>query len=272
MLIIYGKKTKLVAQGYVADYCPLCRKICSFRLNEVRVVTHIYYIGIGSGEPSGYEKECLSCSSSFAADRSLYRPSLNPGLPLDKLEKQTFPELREVYAEELELEEKIKRGELGPDDRISALCQTIGAECYNYEKFLTDGAFVPNDLKFGCLVPLALMFISFFGIMMFEKSVLGSFFAGVFMLAGFGGFLTYVILRLSARRRYARNISAARIAAGFRPVGPDLREIKAALSRFSGNGTTVVKYLSAELLMDQLHKLPAWRKAPQKLANRKPAG
>lgn len=260
MLIIYGKKKKLVFKGFVADLCPMCRKICSFRLNEVRMVGHLYYIAYGSGEPSGYEKECTICKSTFDADRSLYRPNLNPGMPLDKLEKQTFPNLREFYKDELELEQRINAGTLSPDDNISALCQIIATECYSYENFLAAGAFAPNDLKFGCLIPLATMFVSFFGIIIFENTFMASFFAGVLMLTGLGGFLVYIILRLTARRRFARSISLPRIAVGIRSIKPDLKEIKTAFARISGSAKTLLSYLSPELLLTELKKFPAQRK------------
>lgn len=250
MLIIYGKKKKLVFKGFVADWCPMCRKICSFRLNEVRMVRHIYFASIGSGEPAGFEKECLTCHSCFDAERSLYRPNLNPGLPLDKLEKQTFPNLREHYKDEIELETRKRNGALGPEEKVSALCQIIAIECYNYETFLTNGAFAPNDLKFGCLIPVAVMIVSILGITIFGKSSISSFLALTFMLAGIGGLLAYISLRLTARRRFAKNISAPRIAAAFRSIKPNQKEINAALKRFSGNGTSLIQYLSPDLLLN----------------------
>lgn len=260
MLIIYGKKKKLVFMGFVADLCPICHKICSFRLNEAQMVSHLYYVAYGSGEPSGYEKECTICKSSFEADRSLYRPNMNPGLPLDKLEKQTFPNLREFYKDELELEQRIKTGTLSPGDNFSAICQIIATECYSYQKFLAAGAFAPNDLKFGCLIPLVTMFVSFFGIIIFENTFMASFFAGILMLTGFGGFLAYIILRLTARRRFARSISLPRMAVGIRSIKPGLKEIKMAFAKISGSNTTLLSYLSPELVMTELQKFPALRK------------
>jgi hypothetical protein len=125
MFIVWGKKVVHRKIGYVADFCPLCREPKPFLLNRVGVVGHVYYISFGEGQLAGYERVCQSCKTRLKAEPSRYSATPAKFTGMEDLCQQTFPGLREAYAERLGMEEKLRRapGLLSVDERRSMIGQ-----------------------------------------------------------------------------------------------------------------------------------------------------
>ena len=110
MFIVWGRKITREALGYVADFCPVCRAQQTFELVAVRSTNHIYYIGLGTGQLLGYERQCCDCGTPFKANPAAYASVLQNRLPLDEVKRQTFPKLDEATRSELALMERIRSG------------------------------------------------------------------------------------------------------------------------------------------------------------------
>jgi len=119
MFIVWGRKLVYRKVGYVADFCPMCRKASSFEFKRVGSAGHVYYITAGEGQLVGYERICTTCSTTFNAKQIGYASVAQELLPLPELIAATFPNLYEVIKERLELEEKVRLDPLAlpPGDR-----------------------------------------------------------------------------------------------------------------------------------------------------------
>jgi hypothetical protein len=107
--ITWGTKTKLRKVGYVADFCPICRRVTPFLLLKITSVKHIQDISFGQGETVGYTARCRCCPLPILTDIGRYQ-STNPQLPpdLDTLIVNTFPAVNEHHRDRLALEREIK--------------------------------------------------------------------------------------------------------------------------------------------------------------------
>jgi hypothetical protein len=120
MFIVWGRKHVYRKQGYVADFCPICREPRAFELKRVGSASHIYYISVGEGQLVGYERTCLTCRTPARAEPSTYASvakTLPAGLP--ELQAQTYPNLAAALSERLALEERVRTApsSLQPEER-----------------------------------------------------------------------------------------------------------------------------------------------------------
>ena len=119
VFIVWGKKHVYKNLGYVADFCPICRRPRQFMLSRIGLASHVYYVTAGQGELVNHERTCQKCESLFNADPANYQTPSKKMLPTADLMKATFPSLLEVYKDRLELEEKVKKAPnlLTPQER-----------------------------------------------------------------------------------------------------------------------------------------------------------
>jgi hypothetical protein len=109
VFIVWGRKIKRQMLGFVADFCPLCRKSNAFKLERIGSARHVYYISFGEGELVGYERTCIECGTPIEAVPSSYSAVAERLAPLGELKYQTYPSLDQVVADRMFLEERIRR-------------------------------------------------------------------------------------------------------------------------------------------------------------------
>ncbi|RQP24133.1 hypothetical protein [Piscinibacter terrae] len=110
MIIVWGKKHVRRSLGYVADFCPICRRPSAFNLRRVGLAGHVYYISLGEGDLVGHERTCKRCDTPFEADPGRYRGPAKKLAPLKELIAQTFPDLGTVWRERIEFENQLQQG------------------------------------------------------------------------------------------------------------------------------------------------------------------
>ena len=108
MFIVWGKTIKRRKQGFVADYCAVCRDLRTFQLNRVGSASHLYYISLGQGELVGYERVCGVCSTSVEADPHRYPDVAKTSRPATDLLSETFPNYYSVYRDAIERDKRLR--------------------------------------------------------------------------------------------------------------------------------------------------------------------
>jgi len=112
MFIVWGKRVMRKKQGYVADFCPMCRELQTFLLREVRSYSHIYYIPTSANSLVGYERVCQGCKLALhGAPRQYVAAPKKPG-HVREIVGRSFPAFHEVYGERLRVEESLR---ISPD-------------------------------------------------------------------------------------------------------------------------------------------------------------
>jgi len=108
MFIVWGRKLVYRKQGYVADFCPICRVPSAFELKRVGSAGHVYYVSVGEGQLVGYERTCQTCRTPLKAEPSTYASVAHAPAALPALQAQTFPNLTTALSERLALEERVR--------------------------------------------------------------------------------------------------------------------------------------------------------------------
>lgn len=111
ILVFWGTREREKRLGYVADFCPVCRKIRAFEVTRVSTASHIYFIPLERGTFLEHRQKCRSCFTAFTSHLGRYR-AVTPNLQgsMESLVTETFPSIHEVYRERLEIEERVKSG------------------------------------------------------------------------------------------------------------------------------------------------------------------
>jgi len=120
MLIIHGQRRTERMEGFVADFCLICRRESAFKLVRIGQVSHLYGVSIGAGKLQGHTRRCLRCDIECWTDRKRYlatakqfsRADLDVSIRMGQLIQQTIPALRSTMAERMDIEEQIRRGPL----------------------------------------------------------------------------------------------------------------------------------------------------------------
>jgi len=140
MFIVWGRKAVRRSLGHVADFCPMCLAERSFKLARVGMAGHVYYVTAGEGTLVGFERTCGECQCVSATDRQRYQDVSKRPQPLETLIRETFPRLREVYADALAIAQRAREApaQLSAQERMalirapfSALGPKVAAEMVN---------------------------------------------------------------------------------------------------------------------------------------------
>ncbi|MFZ6757951.1 hypothetical protein ACO0K9_12150 [Undibacterium sp. Ji50W] len=109
MVIVWGKKHVFTKLGYVADFCPLCRKPRAFEIKRIGLAGHVYYITVGKGDLVGYERTCQTCKTILNADLADYACVPKKNEPMPALVKMSNPYMLDVLKDRLALEEIVRK-------------------------------------------------------------------------------------------------------------------------------------------------------------------
>ena len=113
MFIVWGEHKKEKSLGYAADFCAMCRELRSFRIHRIGSASHVYGVSFGGGKLVGYSATCQSCGHKMEVDPTGYETlAKRRRTDIGDLERETFPGLREAYAERIALEQDLASGKV----------------------------------------------------------------------------------------------------------------------------------------------------------------
>jgi len=109
MIIVYGRNRFTKFLGYVADYCKTCRRVTEFKVEEVVMAPHVYFIRIGPGSFLGNVQTCNSCKMESDAYTNRFKSISKKRIAsVDQLAQETFPTVYEVFKARLEREARLR--------------------------------------------------------------------------------------------------------------------------------------------------------------------
>ena len=249
MLIIWGEKLVYQKQGYVADFCPQCRKIRSFELNRVGMAGHLYHVTLSEGRFQRYERTCLTCRAVELTELERYVVVAEKMTTLHSLTATTFPNIADVYEERLWLEESIRSTPaLLPPEAKSALMlepflrvspeaqRRIAASELDAETSIT------IVLAITGVVLLARVILSFAP--QFQDAVIWS-------AVGLSGAIIFWQVMISGSR-YLRRLVMPKLAAELQPLKPTEPEIAGVLTELKRRKHILGAKLKAADLLAQI--------------------
>lgn len=110
LFTFYNKETT-EPEGYVADFCPIERRITVCRIDGVYSSKYLNFIRIDRGSRLRNDRICCACGISIPGEAAAYLSyAPDPCIPLSQLEITTHPGVTERNRDLIELASQIRRG------------------------------------------------------------------------------------------------------------------------------------------------------------------
>jgi hypothetical protein len=250
MFIVWGKKPVYHRLGYVAHFCPICRGPKPFEIKRVGSAGHLYYISFGSGELLGYERTCQECGTALQAEPTDHAAIAQRLAPLPELTRQTFPQLEQVFAARLALEEQIRSdpAALSADDR-----QALIRSPFLLMSAKVDQRFARTHIDMGLGLAIAgAVAMTIFGPGMVQLLAPGADSANlvlVFLALGLAGIVWQAI---AARPRFVRRAVLPALARALRPLRPTQHELESIVAELGQLQHKMARRIDVPELQSQL--------------------
>jgi hypothetical protein len=132
IILYWGELPEQYCLGFVAERCPLCRKVQAFRLVDHVLVQHLNYIPTGPGRHLQTTRQCLGCrSETFSRPEEfdeIISPEEAPRLPFPEVLQRTNRRLAAAIQEQHRLEELLRTSPGDLEARRALLDSRLG--CY----------------------------------------------------------------------------------------------------------------------------------------------
>lgn len=248
MFIVWGTKRTERKQGMVADFCPICREARAFQLIRVGLASHIYYLSFGEGKLAGYIIRCSECGVGLGTQATRYaNVEKDPRVSLEVLIRDTFPKLREVYAERLELEGRIRRtrSALSGDDYRRFLMEPFGLLNPLVEQRFANSTQIDRPAGIGCLGTLLIGAAIFFGSMKFSGPTQDKMLLAALIAVVMGCIYTLIQMHLGTGRFYRAKILPPLVKA-LKPLEPTKDDLADCIGRCQSMGLRIGKVAKTE--------------------------
>ncbi len=235
--VVKGKRL-----GWVAEFCAICREL---RPTELRTAIAVR----GGTESSVRGLTCGDCGFERWTQSWVYTaavPDTQDGL--EDLIRRTNPNVRQLYAARLELEELVKDGNLDDEDRRLALREPV--------ELLAPGINdPPGDVWLGyCIMAGFGIFLVFLIASAFApRSAIWVSVTGLTsLLAALGAMLLGILFipfrKPLWRKRYLRKHAYPMLARALRPLNPDPAELRSMIEGMRSLGIQAARHVDSEVL------------------------
>ena len=253
MFIIWGTRNIRRHRGYVADFCAICRAIKPFRVQDITLAHHVFFLPIAKGEVSEQMLTCRSCGQqSFVEPGTRDAFVDDPHADIDTLVRDTNPTLPEDSTDRLVLEEKAKASptQLTPGERTALLTEPFMALSSQVTRRFAPGG-CSNVL--GALALLVGLFLACLWIVyngeakggMYALVTVGGVFAAVLVLYALWSFAT-------SKRRYMKRRVVPLLAQALAPLEPTQAELAEVLDALEADGHKIGEKVKPEWVLEAI--------------------
>ncbi len=249
MYIFWGRKLVYRKQGYVADFCPICREPRAFKLQRVGSAGHVYNISVGEGRLVGYQRTCRTCRTPVKCELSTYASVAKAPAELPELLAQTYPNLESAWRDRLALEERVRNAltSLQPDERQELIRDPFIALSTKVERYFASSRVHWRDILM-ILIAFVVMAIGSVTVGMIAPAAMDY---GIVFFMAVGFAMVIMQIRATGRRYMVREIVPA-LASALAPLKPTREEIDAALSELHRTQLRLVQKLPVKALFSRL--------------------
>lgn len=254
MFIVHGTKRKVRRLGWVADFCPICRRPQQFELSRVGLASHLYFISFGEGKLVGYARRCDSCHITLNADDTRYATiSKQRATDFADLAARTMPDMPEKLGERLLLEKRIAEQPHSLDPRARA---EVIAEPFHIADTLLEArearsTEMDRPAGIGCLGTILIFAGMVLGAIYIPKRMENTFFGVMGVALVIGAIYTFVQTNL-APRRYLNSKIIPLLAKALRPLRPTRDEITETLARCKQSGRIIARRVKLDRLWREI--------------------
>ena len=254
MLIHIGNKRVERRQGYIADFCPMCRELRKFELIRISHATAFYGVPLGQGKLLTFTIRCERCGVWMPVGENRYTDlKADRDADLDRLAARTFPSLRQLYAERLELERMILRqaGSLPGGIRMQLMIEPFKSVAWMVEDAYAGQVPLDAPSGIGCLLALGIPGGLFFtGCLVKSLSMQARDWLLLASVISFLVLAAYALVQFGLRpRRYLRRRITPLLALALRPLAPSREELESCLQEMQKEAPSLTANLSPEELL-----------------------
>ncbi len=250
MFIVWGKKRVERSLGFVVDFCPICRAATAFQVSRVGMAGHVYYISFGEGELAGHTARCRECGTAKSVDATKYSTFEKQGdVDIERLIQITYPNFRNVYAERLDMENKLQSQQtFSPPDREAWLMEPFEYLSNKVEAKYSSTQF-DKESGVGCLGTILLTALLWTASLTLWQTGLAHdrILIGMAIVAGAGLIYTLTQLGLAPSRSVRRDVMP-QLAGALRPLNPSRQEVTQCLAKLKTAGFKIGKKVNDEKL------------------------
>lgn len=254
MFIVYGKKRKVRRLGWVADFCPICRRPQAFEISRIGMASHIYYISFGEGDLAGHIMRCGECDTSLSSEESRYA-TICEKRPVDfaELAARTMPDMPERLGERLAIEKRIAEApdSVEPDIRAGAILESFRIADGLLEEKLAKGTEMDRPAAIGCFGSLLAIAVMIIAAAYLPKKSTDLILGILGAVVGIGFIYTFVQLGF-APRRFVNGRIVPLLTRALRPLQPTRDELAAALDRCKQAKMKIGRRMKLESLWSEL--------------------
>jgi hypothetical protein len=254
MFIFWGTKAVIRKLGSVADFCPICREIRNFQISRIGMAGHLYGLSFGQGRLVGHQKICSRCGVELTADAAIYKdiPKKSQDAGTTQLINDTFPNIRQYYADRFSLEDQVTRqpGQIDAQTRFALIKEPFLLLAPIVEKRFSA---VHIDRSVGAALVLTIMaflavsyiFNAFFPLAFEQK-------ANAFLITLGIGIAAVGVQGFKSAGRFMRKAIYPKISLALRPLNPSQQELEAVFAELKRSGFKLSKKAKLKDLLPEL--------------------
>jgi len=259
MLIIWGEKKTLRREGYVAEFCPVCRDIRCFSLTRVGVTGHMWYISFSKGRLAGHYATCTECGYRNGVDALNYiSKAKSRKTPLPELIQRTFPSIHRMRGQSLEYALMVRSGDLPEHHRIEEIVRSISL--FDHQIRL-----MPSPLTITKPVGLTMIatVLAVIGVSMlddryhFQEKYPDFRLLDVNYTILIIGAVICAVLMIWGRSIHVRRKILPMMARCLKPLEPAAGELKESLERLKAARAAIGKKVKVQPLVKEIEKAPS---------------
>jgi hypothetical protein len=253
MFIIWGTRNIRQHRGYVADFCAICREIKPFRVSDIRLAHHVFFVPIAKGATVSQMRTCTACGQQSFPEPGTYEAFVqDPHADINALVQQTNPTLLDDLTDRLVLEEKAKLSppQLTPGERTALLVEPFMALSGQVQRRFAPGG-CANVL--GALALVAALFLACLWIVYSGETT-----GGMYALVTAGGVVGALLLIYAlwsfatSSRRYMKGRVVPLLAKALAPLKPTEAELADVLKSLQADGHKIGKKLKAPWVLNEM--------------------
>jgi hypothetical protein len=244
-------------RGYVAEFCPICRSIQSWRVRDIHRVHHVYFIPLGGGRYANQELTCTGCRQRRLVEPFTYQKFVDArDASLDRLVAETRPGLFDEITDRLVLEERLHGNgrPLSADERMRLVTEPFYALAPEFQRRFSRYAHRLDPVAILSAVGTLGAMVAFLGVgAAAEKgSQVLSLIAISLGVLALVGLVATVYLVATASRRYMKRRVVPLLAKALAPLEPRETEIATAFNRVRDRGLLIGKRFRPGWVTDAL--------------------
>jgi hypothetical protein len=241
MLLVWGRKWYTRKEGFVADFCEICRRPQAFTLERLTLKGHFWYLPLGRTHAVRHQGRCTQCATEMETEQTRYAQVVKKASGSTReLLATTLPNHERVLQPRMEAERTVRDNLAGLPaaarrDLLARPFVTLSPMVE--QRFATMHFDLWAGLAMASVLVLPVLLQALFAIVSPDDKELG-------MLVGLAlGLVLVFVAAFGAKRRWIRKFVVPRLDDALKPMQASGAEISGIIGELKQHKHKLGKYL-----------------------------